>query len=645
MNRYFSLLFLLLFSIAVVAQKRGDTADKKARKYYTEGMEYLRMGEYELAEINFKKAIERDAAYLHPKFDLAQTYLMTGREKESKQLMEEIVAQDPGYSPGLLLNLAMLEAMEQQYAKAKKYYEQALPFTEPGSDNEYKVRMGIASSEFAEKAIQHPVEFNPENLGSNINSATDEYFPALTADENLLLFTRLLVTPNSPDGYDEDFFFAEKVNGQWQRAYNPGSPINSPYKEGAPTLSPDGKYIIFTACELYGDYGPGKQGFGSCDLFISERIGKGWSKPVNMGRSINSQHWETQPSFASDGKTLYFIRGKKTREGVRSSDIYVSELKDRQWTPAVPLPGNINSSESEESVFIHPDNKTLYFSSNGHIGMGDMDIYMSRKQADGTWGNPMNLGYPINTSDHENSFHVSASGTYALIASDREGGFGGLDLYSFDLPEALRPNRITYLKGKITDAKTHEPLEARFELIDLSSGDTVVRSYSDQGDGSFLVVLPASDHYALLADREGYLYHSENFELNLDQTTTHYQKNIELQPIEAGRTVVLKNVFFDTDKYDLKPESKTELNKLVQLLNDNPGIKIEISGHTDNQGTTQDNIVLSKNRAKAVYDYLVRAGISADRLSYKGYGESQPIAPNDTEEGRALNRRTEFKVM
>lgn len=639
----------LVFTTALFCQmlfaQQGGTTDKRALAYYNDGMEHMRYNRLELAEISFQKAIARDPEYLDPKLDLAQLYLILEKEDESKKLMEEVVAKDPGYAPGILVNLAMMEAMEGNYDRARGFYGRYLPYAEPGSFEEYKARLGMASCDFAQKAIANPVPFNPENLGPGVNSASNEYFPALTADEKLLLFTRLLEQPRSMDGYDEDFFFSERSGGQWLQAYNPGPPINSPYKEGAPTLSPDGKYIIFTACELYGEYGPGKKGYGSCDLFISERIGKGWSNPMNMGPSINSQHWETQPSFASDGKTLYFIRGKKTREGTKNADIFVAELHDGKWSRAVPLPSNLNSVESEESIFIHPDNKTLYFSSRGHIGMGDMDIYVSRRQADGSWGNPVNLGYPINTSGQENSLHVSASGTYALIASDREGGFGGLDLYSFELPQAVRPNPVTYLKGKITDAKTNKPLEAHFELIDLTTGDTVVRSYADQGNGSFLVVLPSSGRYALLADHEGYLYHSENFELQLDENTTSYEKNIALQPIEAGRSVVLKNVFFDTDKYELKPESKTELNKLAKLLTSNPAIRIELSGHTDNQGNDQDNTTLSKNRAKAVYDYLVKAGITADRLTYQGYGETKPIATNDTEEGRALNRRTEFRVV
>lgn len=640
------LTLIMLFFCSIVMAQRGGTEDRKAQNYYVNAQEAMRDGRYEVAQVFYEKAIERDPNFLHPKFDLAQLYIMSGDMEKSKGMMESIVQADPMYTPSLILNLALLEMNEANYDKAKAYYEQYMSLAPPESPSYYEAQLGVANCEFAKKAIANPVDFEPENLGKNINSPTNEYFPALTADEQTILFTRLLKSRQSPDGFDEDFYFAERdENGVWKMAYNPGPPINSPYKEGAPTLSPDGKYIIFTSCEHFGDYGAGKRGYGSCDLFISERQGKRWSKPQNMGPLINSRNWETQPSFASDGKTLYFIRGIKDRSGDMKSDIYVSELTNGRWSNATALPSNINSRDDEESVFIHPDNQTLYFSSRGHIGMGDMDIYVSRRQPDGSWGNPANLGYPINTSGQENSFHVSASGTFALIASDREGGYGGLDLYSFELPEHARPNRVTYLKGTITDAKTNEALEARFELIDLVTGDTVVRSYSDERSGRFLVVLPAGKQYALLADRKGYLYHSENFELQLDENTTHYENNISLQPIEAGRSVVLKNVFFDTDKFDLKSRSRTELNKLTQVMNDNPNIKIEISGHTDNQGSKESNQVLSENRAKAVHDYLLNAGIAADRLTFKGYGQDQPIASNDSENGRAQNRRTEFKVV
>lgn len=621
------------------------TEDKRAIKYYQEAMNSLQYGNYEIAEVSLEKALARDENFLDAKFDLAQLYLFTEREAKAKSLLVSVFKIDPAFEPVVGYTLGTMEMGKGNYEQAEKYLRATLDLGIENPKLERAVRLGVANCLFAQEAMANPVKFDPKNLGGNVNSKTDEYFPALTADESRLLFTRLLNSRESPDGKDEDFYFCNKTGEEWGKAYNPGQPINTPFKEGAPTLSPDGKYIIFTACELYGTYSPGKKGFGSCDLFISVRNGERWSKPVNMGRTINSPNWETQPSFASDGKTLYFIRGRRTQQGVTNSDIYVSRLENGRWSKAEPLPDNINSKESEESVFIHPDNQTLYFSSRGHVGMGDMDIYVSRRQSDGTWGDPVNLGYPINTHGQENSFHVSASGTYALIASDREGGYGGLDLYSFELPESVRPNRVTYLKGKITDSKTGDALEAKFELIDLASGDTVVQSYSDKKDGSYLVVLPASTRYALIADRDGYLYHSENFELELEENKTHYTKNIKMQPIEAGSKVVLKNVFFDTDKFELKPESLTELNKLSRLMQSNPSIKIEISGHTDNQGNPQANQVLSENRARAVYDFLVRGGIDATRMTFEGYGETQPIASNEDEEGRQLNRRTEFMVV
>lgn len=648
MRKLIVLIFALLSFSCAFAQG-GGTEDKKASNFYEEARQHKRFGRMEMAEIYFQKALERDPQYLDALFELSDMYMKMGKVTEAKKHIETIVQTNERYAPSLIVTLAMMAQMEDEFEKALGYYEQYMTIAPPESNNYKDAKRGAANCEFAIWAMEHPVAFEPQNMGPNVNSENDEYFPAMTADQSLMIFTREFSDPNnpmSPDGKDEDFFFTERQeDGSWGMAYNPGRPINSSWREGAPTISPDGKYIIFTICDLYGQYGPDKQGLGSCDLFVSVRNGKSWSRPVNMGRTINSKNWESQPSFASDGKTLYFVRGRYNKEHDRFDDIYFSELINGKWSEAQPLPPNINSAEDEESVFIHPDNKTLYFSSKGHVGLGNMDIFMSRKNDDGTWGDPVNLGYPINTPEHENSFFVSADGEYAIIASNRDGGYGKLDLYSFELPEALKPNPVTYLQGRIKDGSNGKPLEASFTLIDLSSGDTVVVASSDSENGSYLVVLPASENYALLAEKQGYLFHSENFELDLGTDKSHFTKNIDLQPIEAGRSVVLKNVFFDVDKYDLKPASKTELNKLTDLLIANPTIKIEVSGHTDNQGNAAANQILSENRAKAVYQYLIDHSISGTRLMYKGYGQTNPIATNDTEEGRALNRRTEFRVL
>jgi outer membrane protein OmpA-like peptidoglycan-associated protein len=368
-----------------------------------------------------------------------------------------------------------------------------------------------------------------------------------------------------------------------------------------------------------------------------------------MGTTINTANWETQPSYSSDGKSIYFIRGaSKMINRKRAQYIYMSELgADGKWKEPVKLSDKINAPGArQESVFIHPDNQTLYFSSNGHPGMGGMDIYVSRRDKKGEWGDPVNLGYPINTSKDENSFTVSGDGKTVYFASDRQGGNGGLDLYSFELPEKDRPLPVSYMKGKVVNKETGKPVYAKFELIDIETGRTAVKSFSNKGNGEFLVCLPVNKNYALNVSADGYLFYSENF--SFKDTTTFKNpliKDVHLSPIKVGERVVLKNIFFETAKYDLKPESQVELNRLVDLLNKNPKMKIEISGHTDNVGTADYNQALSENRAKAVYDYLIAHNISSDSLTFKGYGATVPIDTNDTDEGKANNRRTEFKVV
>ncbi|MGE3824631.1 MAG: OmpA family protein, partial [Bacteroidia bacterium] len=296
--------------------------------------------------------------------------------------------------------------------------------------------------------------------------------------------------------------------------------------------------------------------------------------------------------------------------------------------------------------FIHPDNQTLYFSSDGHVGMGRKDIYYSRKDALGNWQKPVNLGYPINTWNNDDSFIVGASGKIAYFASDRKGGFGSLDLYSFELYESARPTMVTYVKGSVFASDTKKPLVAKFELIDLETNKVVVESSSNSEKGEFLVSLPVNKNYALNVSKEGYLFYSENFSLkDIKDITKPYQLNVGLQPVKTGEKVILKNIFFETNSFQLKEESTAELQKLLGLLQKNKNLKIEIGGHTDNVGDDKSNQLLSENRAKSVYEYLTTNGIPAERLSYKGFGETAPLATNDTEEGRAENRRTEFTVL
>jgi outer membrane protein OmpA-like peptidoglycan-associated protein len=397
-------------------------------------------------------------------------------------------------------------------------------------------------------------------------------------------------------------------------------------------------------------YGAGRKGYGSCDLFVSERIGEEWTPPVNMGKPINSGHWETQPCFSSDGKTLYFVRGlvkRRERRDSKNQDIYMTEiLPNGTWSDPVKLGGNINTPGREESVQIHPDGQTLYFSSNGHTGMGGQDLYMSRKDATGRWGKAVNLGYPINTHKDENSLLVSSNGDVALFASDRDGGYGGLDLYSFVLPKKYQPIETTFMKGLVYNEETKEPLSAKFQLIDLKTGKVFKAAIANSKSGDFMVALPKNKDFALIAEHDGYFFYSKNYSLDkLAKNKDGFLVDVPMKPINSGDTFVLENIFFDVNKYELKSASISELGKLKDILTENSDLKIELGGHTDSDGNDDKNQILSENRAKAVVSWLVKKGIESNRLSYKGYGETRPLVPNDSVDNKAKNRRTEVRIL
>lgn len=649
------LIVALLVGFSAQAQKEYTTDNKKAIK------------KYEAARIVYRDAMVDHSLYVDaikllddaisaaPKFQEAlmlKGYVFMDQDmyEPARAAFIAAIEINPRFFPTMLIELGMLEMRHGDYEPAKKHLKGFLEFR--GSrELEAKAELGLLNCDFGLYAMEHPVPFDPKNLGAAINSEFPEYFPCITTDDQTLLYTRLIDDKQAYGGLQEDFFVSDQKDGEWEQSRNLGSPINSHHNEGAPTLSADGQTLIFTACEaIDGSYGDGRRGRGSCDLFYTYKIGQNWKKPVNIGKPINSANWETQPSFSADGATLYFIRGVMDGNNrVNTGDIYVSKLVDGgYWDTPRKLGPNINTAGDEASVQIHPNGKTLYFSSNGHVGMGGLDIYVSEMKENGEWGKARNLGYPINTWGEENSLLVDASGEIAYFASDREGGFGDLDLYSFEMPESLRPEAVTYMKGTVYDVSTKEKLEATFELIDLETNEVAVRSYSNPLSGEFLVSLPVNREYALNVSRQGYNFFSENFELKAGSLREPFLKDVPLVPLEivgpdAGG-IVLKNVFFDTDKYDLKPKSKVELNKLADFLKSNDELIIELGGHTDNKGSQAHNKTLSQDRAKAVMDFLIAAGVEAERLSSAGYGDERPIADNETDEGRALNRRSEYKV-
>jgi outer membrane protein OmpA-like peptidoglycan-associated protein len=648
--KYILHLFFILAVFSCKAQPSGkySTTNSKAIKHYEKATKFYDSKDNKNALIELQSAIEKDPYFVEAYTMMGYVYSDMKDYDKAIEALKRSVGINPNYYRMTWFTLGRLELGQGKYEDAKADLQEYLKSSRIDPYTQGLTEQDIRNCDFAIDAMKHPVDFNPVNVGPEINSDGYEYFPSITADDQTFLFTRnFRPDKDDPNSHmQEDLYISKKVDGKWTSAKSIGAMINTMANEGAPCLSADGQLMFFVACAEENGYGEGRKGYGSCDIFYCVKQGDKWSKPYNLGAPVNTAGWETQPSFSSDGRTLYYIHGAVDEKGVRDDDIYMSVLQDDgRWSKPVRLSDKINTKGREESVFIHPDNQTLYFASDGHTGMGGTDIYMSRRQPDGTWGDPVNLGYPINTWNDENSLLVNAAGDLAYFSSDRKGGSGGMDIYSFPLDKKLQPQKVTYMKGKVFDDATKAPLGAIFELIDLETGKRAIISSSNPGNGEFLVSLPVNKNYALNVSADGYLFYSKNFSLKEMPDNKPFLMDVPMVKPEVDKVVVLDNVFFETGKYDLKPESKTELDKLVDFLTKNPTLKIEIRGHTDNVGKPSDNLVLSDNRAKSVYQYLVSSGIAKERLTFKGYGETKPIADNNTPEGRQKNRRTEFRIV
>jgi outer membrane protein OmpA-like peptidoglycan-associated protein/tetratricopeptide (TPR) repeat protein len=638
-----ALVFCFLFPCFFISFSQQDykfrTKSKAAINLFKRGTHYYDQKQNEEAIIELEKAIKEDPNFLEARILLGDVYTDAKQFDKSVEHYKAALKIDPEYFPQNFMNLAKAEMQLNEFDSAKAHLDIFLTYKTRTMDIREKAEKLVKICNFASYAVKHPVPFNPVNLGDSINTEVDEYLPALTADDLTLFYTRRRVMGQDRFGrkdYNEDFLISKKEDGRWTSAIYLGAPINTTANEGAHCISPDGMFLYFTACN--------RDTYRGCDLFYSRKAGNKWSAPVNMGNAVNSDSWDSQPTISADGKTIYFLSSRPG--GLGKQDIWKTTKNEKgTWSAPENLGPSINTPDNELSPFIHPDNHTLYFASDGHPGMGGTDIYYSRSGDDGKWQTPVNLGYPINTSGDESSLFVNAAGTSAYFASDRFNGKGGLDIYSFELYPEARPVPVSYVKGTVKDKNTKMGLEAEFEVIDIASGKTIANSFSDKTTGEFLVCLPSGKDYALNVSKEGYLFYSDHFSCkNPADRKNAYQLDIALSPAKAGEKVILKNIFYETNSYDLKPESFPELGKMVSFMKRNPNVTIEVSGYTDNVGDIKSNQALSEKRAKSVYDYLVKSGIEATKLTFKGYGESKPVATNDTEEGRSQNRRTEFAI-
>ncbi len=644
----FRTLFSCIFLVCVVATSTlaqsthaYTSKSKKAIGFYEESTNYYVRRQYGPAITLLEKALHKDKDFAEAHFMLSKIYQTMHRDELAKIHLEQVVRLQPD-NPVFVEAHYMLAKQyfaQQQYDKAKQLLQKVSTSSGVSKLIRSEAQQLLINIDYARESIKHPLPYAPHMVEGIANQMPLQYFPVLTVDQQELIFTgRRGVTPQ----YDEDIYVSRKgTDGQWQKPEPLSDYLSSPLNEGTCTISADGRTLIYTFCDAKG-------GFGSCDLYISRKTGDQWSPGKNLGPSINTSAWESQPTLSADGRTIYFVSDRKG--GMGSRDIYVSSLNDSLvWSQAENVGPAINTSKDEISPFIHVNGQTLYFSSNGRPGFGGYDLYFAERK-DQQWSEPKNLGYPINTHEDQAGLFITADGKDAYYSQElvQNGDYLSSQIYTFVIPKEIRvTNRSSYVYGKVLDAVTKEPLKAAIELIDLKAQHKIAEVSSDSIQGDYMMVLTEGSDYALYVNKENYLFQSLSFDDGTDtsEISEPVAIDIYLQPIEKGKETVLNNIFFDTDKYAIKDRSEPELNKIITFMKQNPGIRIAINGHTDNVGQAVYNQTLSANRAKAVYDYLINAGISTDRLAYKGYGQTKPIATNDTEEGRQQNRRITFEVL
>ncbi len=637
-------------AFAQPAYTTAKTTNAKAQSALSEGSTYMNQQDPARALRAYDRAIAADPRCVDAHLYWAGAHLAAKHWSDAELGFEKAIALSADYAPVALYLCAEAEWEQDKFAEAADHAE---VFVRMAPDNanaqtRYGAKRLAENARFSARAVEKPVNYNPQPVPGAVNTIDDDYLPTLTADGVTMIVTRCDGSRSS-SFCDENFYaFKRQETGEW------GKPealegVNTRLNEGAQAISVDGSWLVFTGCNRQND---GSQ--GSCDLYWSIIKDKAWTKPVPFSKTINSPNWDAQPSLSADSRTIFFSSDRPGGRG--GKDLWCTTRQaDGKWSAPQNLGPEINTPDSEQTPFLHPDGQTLYFTSNGLPGMGGNDLYLVRRKPDGTWGKPQNLGYPINTKASEGTLTVSLDGKTAYFAATQPGGKGGNDIYAFELPAENRPKPVTYARATVTDAATGYPIVAKVEFTDVQTGQVFVTA-NTKADGTFLVCLPAGKEYALNVTKPKYLFYSANF--NLAETATFerpFELNIELQPILASvpvattgapppapKPVVLRNVFFETGSAALKSASTVELNRLAALLQENAGLRIQINGHTDDTGEERSNLTLSENRAKAVQDHLIQQGIVADRLRAKGFGESQPIDKNDTPEGRASNRRTEF---
>jgi outer membrane protein OmpA-like peptidoglycan-associated protein len=654
------------------------------KKFMRMGDRHFKVGNYEKAVDFYKKALKLKKGNVKATYKVGLAYLYSDDELPSLEYISRVYKLDPGIDKDIEYQLGLSLIYHERFNEAREAFEQ---YAQKSASRKSDVDRRIRQCTVADSLYNHPVPVEIIQLES-LNSKFNDYTPLIYDNGNRLVFTSNRAGSTGGlkiyDSYYEDIYTAEKIDNEWGNINRIGPAVNLKYHDAAGSISPDGKELY-----LYYEYSGG-------NIYKSVRKNDTWGEPEPLGKEVNSVFWETSASISSDGNTLYFASERPG--GFGGLDIYKSELsKEGEWLPAVNLGDKINTPQNEDSPYVTPDGSRLYFGSSGHPGMGGEDIFYV-ELSNGKISQPVNLGYPINSVFNDNYFMPTPNLTEGFFASMRPGGKGSADIYQVKMsatPVKAQPllastnpaleekpvdqpipaplnniqekavkeestiyydqnllenqkahTVVSVLKGKVIDSSTGAPLKAELKLVDNTTNTLLARVITDSETGDFELVIPHGGNYGVSTRKEGYLFNSLNFDMPEFQEYQEIDTHIIMRKAEAGSKVILKNIFFDIGKSDLRIESLGELDGLKELLNDNPALVVQINGHTDNIGNALANKILSKKRAESVVSYLIEQGISQQRLTAKGFGEERPIVSNDDEkDGREINRRTEIEII
>jgi outer membrane protein OmpA-like peptidoglycan-associated protein/tetratricopeptide (TPR) repeat protein len=676
-----SLIAILILSLILFSQQSTFAQSKVYAAKFQEGEDYYNVQNYTKALRYFLQADSAEGSNAEAKYKIGLCYLKTQYKLKSLSYFESVAKLAPSKFGDIQYLVGFGLQLNHEFEKALKEYNGYRDYLITQKDSKDKTRSyddlmkRIAECKEGIDLMAHPVKVEIENMGTEINSKYVDYSPVISADEDMLMFTsrRQTTTGGTYDEYNEeyreDIYRSYKKSDKWETASNIGPPINTSENDATINLSPDGqKLLIFIDSK------------GEGNIWESKLNGEEWTKPEKLPAPINTKFHETSAAYSYDGNTLYFVSYRDG--GMGGSDIYyVTKEKNGTWSQqAKNIGAPINTPYDEESIYMMPDGRTMYFSSKGHKTMGGFDIFKSFLDSTGKWSEPENIGYPINTADDDETYVMAASGKHAYYTSVKKDGFGTRDIYVINYIDAIKntvatnqadknnvaelmkiakdsslviaknvdskTSNLTIIKGVIADAITNKPIGATITLTDNTKGGEEIANFqSNSKTGKYLVALPSGKNYGIDVKADGYLFHSENFEIPAAGGYVEMSKAIPMKDYSVGNIIIMKNVFYDSDKSTLRKESTTELNLLVKLLTEMPNMTIEISSHTDNKGGEKYNVELSEKRSESVVAFLISKGIEAKRLSSKGYGFSMPIGSNESELGRQLNRRTEFKIL